>query len=318
MTPSRQAVSGLLIREAPIDWEMYRLDDDDKARVIEPLQLLDKTLDVLTGKGSHEGATLPWYKTQNTVRMKGGKVTVWAGVTHHGKTQVIKQVILHLARCGERSCIASLEELPEETFADMARMGLPNVDQIDRDWLDVFAGWCGGKIWLYDQQGMISTDRVLALMAYCAKEKRCTHFIIDSLMRIGVTSDDYEQQRVFFNRVTNYAKHLNLHVHIVCHMRKQQDELSVGNIFDVRGGASIVEQADSVFIVWRDKREDRLADEPSGLLVVDKQRGRPNWLGKIKLWHDERTGQFLGDRFDRPQQYMSSTPQTGRDGDRHD
>lgn len=305
MSAAENAVSKLLIRDAPIEWDQYLLTDDDKARVIDPQTLIDKSLDALNGKNAYEGATLPWAKTHNTVRLREGKVSVWAGVTHHGKTQLLKHVVLHLMRLGQPACMASLEELPEETFADMARQGLPQLEYIDREWLDVFAGWCSGKLWLYDQQGMVSADRLLALMGYCATKKQCKHFVIDSLMRIGVTSDDYEAQRVFFNRVTNYAKALRIHVHIVCHMRKQADERSVGSIFDVRGGASIVEQADNVFIVWRDKKEDRAAEDPSGLLVVDKQRGRPNWLGKIKLWHHTVSGQFLGDRWDNPMQFIS-------------
>ena len=58
------------------------------------------------------------------VRLRRGKVSVWAGITHHGKTQMLKQVCLSLVAAGERVCIASLEELPEETFADMARQAL--------------------------------------------------------------------------------------------------------------------------------------------------------------------------------------------------
>jgi hypothetical protein len=59
---------------------------------------------------------------------------------------------------------------------------------------------------------------------------------------------------VFFNRVTAYAKKLNIHIHVVCHMRKQNDDASVPNIHDVRGAASIVEQPDNVFVVTPNAR----------------------------------------------------------------
>jgi twinkle protein len=216
---------------------------------------------------------------------------------------MLKQVQLWLMTRGETSCMASLEEVPEETFADMAQLAL-GVSASDMDWLDVFGNWCGGKLWLYDQQGMVSTDRILALMAYAAKAKGVTQFVIDSLMRLGIAADDYEAQRVFFNRVTAHAKLLNIHVHVVCHMRKQGDESQVPNLFDVRGAAAITEQADNVFVVWRDKREGRASHEPAALLVVEKQRGRPNWLGRIKLWYEPKTGQFIGNEFDLPMHYL--------------
>lgn len=298
-------VTPLLIQDTPVDWDKYLLTDDDRARVISPTSLMEKTLQVLRGTGEHEGTPLPWSKAADRVRLRRGRVSVWAGVTHHGKTQLLKQLCLHLVSCGERVCIASLEELPEVTFADMARQALGR-DATDDEWLDVMAHWAHGNLWLYDQQGMVSGDRMLALMAYAAQEKGCTHFVIDSLMRLGVASDDYELQRVFLNRVTAYAKALNVHVHVVCHMRKQQDETQVPNLMDVRGAAAIVEQADNVFVVWRDKREDRQAHEPSALLVVEKQRGRPNWIGRIRLWFDGPTGQFLGELGDPPQNFIGA------------
>lgn len=301
MSAVQQAVSKLLIK--PIAWEKYRLSDDDIARMIDPLTLVDRTMDALNGVGDFEGLTLPWGKTHDTVRLRRGKVYLWTGETHHGKTQILKQVMQYLMSKGEIVCIASMEELPEETFGDMARQGLPGVN-IDREWVDVFAGWCSQKLWLYDQQGMINIDRILALMVYAAKEKRCTQFVLDSLMRIGVPADDYEMQRVVFNRLDNHAKALNMTLHVVCHMRKPKDEGEVGGIYNVRGGGAIVEQATGVFVVWRDMREDRAATDPSGLLGVVKQRGRPNWLGRIKLWHEPKSGQFLGDQFDGPAHYM--------------
>ncbi len=292
-----------LMIDTPIDWDQYALTDDDRARVVAPLTLVQRAHQVLNGHGEFEGAPLPFAKASGQVRLRKGKVSVWAGITHHGKTQMLKQVCLSLMQAGETVCTASLEELPEVTFADMAQQALGR-DATDIEWLDVFGGWCAGKLWLYDQQGMVSSDRILNLMAYAAKAKGVTHFVIDSLMRLGVASDDYEAQRIFFNRVTAHAKLLNIHVHVVCHMRKQGDESAVPNLFDVRGAAAITEQADNVFVVWRDKREGRASHEPAALLVVEKQRGRPNWLGRIKLWYDPTTGQFLGDEFSAPTRFL--------------
>jgi twinkle protein len=160
-----------------------------------------------------------------------------------------------------------------------------------------------GKLWLYDQQGMMSADRILALMAFCVDVYKCTHFVIDSLMRLGVDSEDNEAQRIFINRLTGHAKALNVGVHLVCHVRKPPDETHVPSMMAIRGSGSITDQADSVFVVWRDKREDREKHEPAGVLVVEKQRGRPNWIGRIALWREFTTGQFIGGPNDDPQRF---------------
>jgi twinkle protein len=296
-----------LVIDTPIDWDAYHLTDDDRARVISPSSLVEKAEAILHGSESYEGVPLPFSKAENQVRLRHGKVSVWAGITHHGKTAMLKQVCLSLAKHGEVVCIASLEEVPEETFADLAQMAL-GMWVNERGKVQEVADWLHRKVWLYDQQGMVSADRMLALMTFAVKAKGCTHFVVDSLMRLGIQSDDYEAQRVFFNRVTSYAKQLNLHVHIVCHMRKQSDEAQIPNLMDVRGAAAIVEQADNVFVVWRDKRDQKPEQDPGAMLVVEKQRGRPNWVGRIKLWHDPQSGQFLGAYGESPQWFLATHP----------
>jgi replicative DNA helicase len=75
-------------------------------------------------------------------------------------------------------------------------------------------------------------------------------------------------------------------------------------MMDIKGSGSITDQADSVFLVWRDKREDRLPQEPAGVLVVEKQRGRPNWIGRIRLWREFTTGQFVDSPEADPKWYL--------------
>ena len=303
MTPILKFIEPLLV-DTPVEWDQYLLTDEDFAKVIEPVSLIEKTKLVLAGVGDYEGISLPWAKVSGHVRLRKGKVSIWAGLTHHGKTTVLKQICMHLAKCGEKVCIASLEEFPEETFADLVRMAVGNSATNDEA-LRMVAEWATGKIWLYDQQGMIRADRMLAVAAYAAKQKGVTHFVIDSLMKMGVASDDFEGQRIFFNRVTAYAKALNMHIHVVCHMRKQGDE-SLPGIMGVRGASAMIDQTDNIFIVWRDKREDRLPSEPAGLLIVEKQRGqRPNWLGSVRLWYDGPTGQFVDGPDNRPMAFLT-------------
>jgi twinkle protein len=292
-----------LVMATPIDWEAYSLTDDDLARIIAPAQLVEKAEAILHGKGGVEGVAIPIPKVGDRVRLRRGKFHVWGGINHHGKTAMLKQCALQLAREGEVVCVASLEELPEETFADLAQQAVGmwvNEPGKVREVADCLQG----KLWLYDQQGMMSPDRLCALMAYAVKVYGCTHFVIDSLMRLGVNSEDNEEQRVFSNRMTHYAKALNLGVHLVCHVRKQQDETSIPSMMGIRGSGSITDQADAVFILWRNKSEEREAHEPQAVLVVEKQRGRPNWIGKVRLWHEPTSGQFIEEPNADPQWFL--------------
>jgi twinkle protein len=190
----------------------------------------------------------------------------------------------------------------------MTQMAIPDTDVRESDdWIDVVCGWLSGKLWLYNQTRMMTPQRILALMAYAAKEKGCTHFVLDSLMRTGLAQDDYEGQRVFINQLTNYGRQLNIGVHLVNHIVKV-DETQVPGRDSIRGTGAITDQADQVFIVWRDVNEDKAFDAPDGLLIIAKNRGlRPaNWIGKIQL-HMHKSGQFMRGKVDKPLQFIATT-----------
>lgn len=301
------ALSKVLIRETPIDWDRYVLTEEDTQRFVDPRTLVASISDVLHGRGTRNGATLPWHGLQDKVRLPGGHLSIWAGINFHGKSSMLKQFALHLARSGERVCCAFLEETPEESMADITQLAIPDVDVREcDDYIDVACNWASGKIWLYNQTRMMDPQRVLALIAYAAKEKRCTHFVLDSLMRTGLAQDDYEGQRVFANQLTNYAMQLNIHIHLVHHIVKV-DETQVPGRESIRGTGALVDQAHHTFIVWRDVNEDKAFDAPDGLLIVAKNRGiRPaNWIGKVQMFM-HRSGQFMRGKFDQPMLFIGS------------
>lgn len=307
----RASIGKILIQETPIDWDRYVLQEADLERFVDPVSLVSKISDVLHGRGDRSGVPLLWATIADKVRIRRGKLSLWAGINHHGKTAMLKMLALHLAKAGEKVCIASLEESPEETMADMTNMAIPDIDVRESDdWIDTVCGWLSGKLWLYNQTRMMDPQRILALMAYAAQEKGCTHFILDSLMRTGLAQDDYEGQRVFVNQLTNYGAQLKMGIHLVHHIVKV-DESEIPGRESIRGGGAITDQADQVFIVWRDVNEEKLKLDPDGMLVVAKNRGiRPlNWIGKLPL-HMHRSGQFRLDMKDEPMHYIPTAAWT--------
>jgi twinkle protein len=299
----------LRLVDTPIAWDRYVLTSEDTQRFVDPGTLVSRISDVLHARGAREGVPLPWAGLESRVRFRPGKLSLWAGINFHGKTSMLKLMALHLINSGQKVCVASLEEDPEETAADLTQQAIPDTDVRETDdWIDVACNWMSGNLWLYNQTAMMDPQRVLALIAYAAQEKGCTHFILDSLMRTGLKQDDYDGQRVFVNNLTNYGRQLGIHIHLVHHIIKT-DESVVPGRQDIRGSGAIIDQADHVFIVWRDTKEQKGIDEPDGLLVVAKNRGmRPaNWIGKIQMFN-HKSGQFLRQKTDRPIQFIASTP----------
>lgn len=299
------AVSKLLLRPTPIEWEKYTLTDDDLAAFVEPRSLVGKISDLIHGRGAKKGVTLPWEWLHDKVRLLPGQVSIWAGINFHGKSTMLRQISLHFARSGEKVCCAFLEEDPETSMAEMAQLALPDVNLRDSDeYIDIACSWCTGKLWLYNQTQMMSTQRILALIAYAAKEKGCTQFILDSLMRTGLAQDDYEGQRVFVNQLTNYAMQLGVHIHLVHHIVKV-NESEVPGRDSIRGTGAITDQAHHAFIVWRNTNDQKAFDEPDGLLVIAKNRGfRPaNYRGKVNMFVHS-SGQFMHRKTDQPMYFV--------------
>lgn len=307
----------LSVSDDQIDFGLYMTPDEEWSRIVGPQSLYDKALDLSTGKTSMEGLHLPWKKAHDKVLLRRGKVTIVTGITHHGKTNLLKQLMLHAIKQGEKVCIASMEETPEETLLDIVRMGMVHSTP-DADDIDVFAAWAEGKLWFYDQQNLVDPDRMIAVMNYCAREKGVTHFVIDSLMRMDMRTDDYDRQRTWFNKLGVHARG-KVHAYVVAHGRKSNDEDSPMNIFDIKGAAEMINQADVILNVWRNKksRKNRTVKDvgADALLIVEKQRGiKPKWLGPIALWMDEDSGQFMAERDDQPEPFHKSIDLSARKG----
>lgn len=285
-----------------IDWQRY-LNQEETTRIIPAEALAERGKRALAlGPASEEGLTLPWPKTDGKVLIRPGKLVVWAGWTHHGKTQMVKQLMLHAIKGGEKALVASLEEEVLDVWKDMAVMACassePRIPEIDR-----YIEFVRGNLWLYDQQGMVNSRKIQAVIRYAAKELRITHAVIDSLMMLAVDRDDYEAQARFVGELKTTAKDTGVTIHLVAHMRKRDgkggDEVP-GTVHDIAGGHEIGSKADYVFIVWRDKKPGAT---PNCHLKVDKQRGRVNWIGTVTLNFHSQARQFVEDVF--PMRFLS-------------
>jgi twinkle protein len=285
-----------VIRGDSIDWNRW-LSPDDHTRIIPAEALAERgKAALLLGDESEPGLTLPWEKTNSKVLIRPGKLVVWAGWSRHGKTQLVKQLMLHAIKEGERPMVASMEEEVIEVWKDMAWIACREKTPSARE-IDSYVRFVNGKLWLYDQQGQIKPERMLAVIRYAAAELKITQAVVDSLMMLALDRDDYEAQARFVGELKAVAKDTGVTVHLVAHMRKRDgkggDE-SPGTLHDISGGHEIGSKADYVFIVWRDvQRKD--SSSPAAILKVEKQRGRVNWLGTVGLHFHEGSRQFVED-----------------------
>lgn len=297
---SQGYLNSLMINENDLNSYMSERDDSEHANVKPASEFLDELISFFNSDGIYSGASLPWQKTNEQFRLRPGEVTLWAGFNGSGKSLVLGQIMLHLLK-GQKACIASLEMKPVTTLARMCRQALGSNNPTD-EYVKRFCDRGGDKLWLYNQLGTVNSERIISVIHYAAEKLGVHHFVIDSLMKCGISDDDYTGQKRFVDRLCAAAKDTGCHIHLVAHSRKGQDELTPPGKMDVKGSGSITDQVDNVMTVWRNKRkeqavasnkaDEKVLNEPDTLIICDKQRNG-EWEGKIGLWFHQASMRFI-------------------------
>ena len=296
----------------------------DSAHTIDPSELrpatsyVDEVFAYYADADVRHGETLPWRKTENTVRIRNGETTIWAGINGHGKSQVAGHVATHSMAMGGRWCVASMEFKPYKMLARMFRQATATNQPTLAD-REPLIDLCSDRLWVFDVQGNARADRILEVFEYAYRRYGVTHFLIDSLAKCGFGEDAYNEQKAFVDRLSDFARNNDVQVHLVCHSRKRQDESDVPDKFDIKGTGAITDMVDNVFIVWRNKPKEKKiqeavgdwakqqarADGPDAILSCCKQR-EGEWEGFIKLWFDPRTLQYLESIDEQPVRYCAN------------
>lgn len=300
-----------MIEPDDIDWDHYMQASEPQQKVRSAAEYEEQVQAYFNRSGEPLGTVLPWAKTHFDIQFRPGEVSVWAGINGHGKSLLLGHAVLWFMAQQQKCLIASFEMKPVVTLARMCRQascgGSPAVPFISK-----FHKWTDGRLWLYDQQGQVNVPQIAAVMRYAHEKFGMQHFVIDSLMKCIRGEDDYNGQKDFGDLVTSLARDTGMHVHVVHHMRKRDDETKPGGKFDLKGSGSITDQVDNVFIVWRNKKKqfDKQAGKevdpsmPDAQLICEKQRNG-EWEGHINLWFDERSHQYLGSPDHRAQGVVS-------------
>lgn len=291
-----------LVRD-DIDFRKYLERPAEAARVLPASHWSQAVVDRLYRDREYRDCRLPWQRVSTKFQLRQCEVTLWSGVNGTGKSLVLNQVMLHAMQQGEKVCIASMEMRPEATLARMVRQAAGSREP-SIPYVKAFHAWTDEKLWIFDHHGTVKRDIIIAVMRYVAEEIGVDHFVIDSLMKCGIGVDDYNSQKAFIDELCAWAKDYCAHLHLVCHSRKGESSKAKLDKFDIKGASEISDQADNVVLVWRNKpkeeemqlpeseRKHGIAEQADCLLTVDKQR-HGEWEGKIALWYDADSMQYL-------------------------
>lgn len=296
------------------------------ARSLDPDELknantfIEQVIDVFYPvAGNVIGYQAPWSKAQGKIIFRPEELSVWTGINGHGKSQFLGHVILHSMKNGARVCIASLELKPRRLLARLTRqaagLALPS-----EEYVQAIFKWYGDKLWLFDLVGTAKTKRLLEVFLYARQRYGTDVFVIDSFMKLDIAEDDYKAQKSFIEQLCDFKNQYNCHIHIIVHPRKSADETMAPGKLDNKDTGAISDLADNCFTVWRNKKKEELLrvqssgknltpeqleklNDVDSLWCCDKQRNG-DWEGKIGLWFDLASFQYLNHAKQKPIQFV--------------
>jgi len=260
---------------------------------------VDEAMELLHNGVKNVGDSMPWEKTHDKFRFRKGELTIWAGINGNGKSLVMGQVALWLIR-HTSVLIASMEMKPRTTIARMMRQGFGGTTP-DQEFADMFKDISDTNLWIYDQTGTVKPDKIIGMIHWAAQVKGVQHIMIDSLVKCGVNQENNEAQKNFVDALCWAAKHYDIHIHLVNHMRKPAGMAKdfVPDKFSVKGAGEITDLADNVLIVHRNqqKMEDMLngdqvnKEDFDGYMICSKQRNG-EFEGKFGFWWNDESQQW--------------------------
>lgn len=261
------------------------------------------------------GMETPWEKSRDTIKFRDSELTVWTGWSGHGKSQLLNYIAFHGMRKGAKFCIASMEMPARRTLQRMVRQAA-GLAYPSRGYIDAILDSLGGKLWIYNQMGSTNVKLMLEAFRYAAKRYGVNQFIVDSLAKLGMAEDDYNGQKAAMEALVDFAHEMSVHVHLVAHPRKAEDETRAPGKLDVRGGAILTDLADNVVTVWRNKKKEEamrngspedaehFGEQSDVHMIVSKQR-LTGVEEKIPLWFDPPSAQYLERKDSRPRQWVN-------------
>lgn len=302
----------MLIDNSNIDLGKYIEYSEFRSQVNEKSEFKDELVKYFEArKHGILGDKLPWLSTKQKIAFRKKEVTVLAGVNGHGKSLILGQIALEFVDNGAKVLVASLEMPPVTTLARMTRQATGQNFPTDLS-IEKFMEWKLDQFYLYNHVGSLEPWQVIALCRYASFELGASHVIIDSLTKCTRGEQDYDGQKDFMNQLCEVAKEANIHIFLVHHVRKGNDEAHEANKFDLKGSGSITDLADNVMIISRNKKKEKetynnkgVADNsiPDAALLVVKQR-HGDFEGMIPLWFERHSQQYVEEAFEPPKVYL--------------
>lgn len=255
-----------------------------------------------------------------------GELSVWSGGNGSGKSTILSQVAINAVDIGFRVALFSGELRDSRTkgWLQLQAAGRQNTRQsmdgvsyyVPKAEGEAIVNWFGDKLWVYENEfgkkvGTVTKDICAAIKAH-----NIDVVIIDNLMSLDMTDvseakiDKYEKQSLLVQKLHRIAEVYNVHIHFVCHPRKQFGFLRKS---DISGTANLTDVADNVFMMHRVNSDFmRLGADFLGSGKVDELKSYTNVLEIMKNRDLGVMDEFVGVYYEPQSKRLLNEPHENR------
>jgi archaellum biogenesis ATPase FlaH len=192
-----------------------------------------------------------------------GEFTIFTGPTGVGKTSILSQLSLDFCAQGMKTLWGSFEIKSPRLVKNMLhQFAGKNMEDSIGDFNEVAEKFRQLPLYFMGFYGGTSIDKVLETIEYAVLVNGVQHVIIDNLQfmmnnpgSVGyVKYDRFEAMDQIIYKFRTFASNFNIHLSIVIHPRKENDDLPLSTN-SVYGSAKATQEADNVIVIQKGKEK---------------------------------------------------------------
>jgi twinkle protein len=246
-------------------------------RIVNAAEIKQKVRDRLNRTNMQAGT--PFFLRSVEFEFRPYEITLWFGITSHGKSSVLSNQICYAASLGKKAMVASFEQATPMTVAGMLTQFTSDADIGCSSDFDEAFDTLTSHVMFFDSMLRANPEELIATMTIAHKQLGIDEFVIDNIMTLEVDRQDNTAQALVADRFRVFAAQYPVHIHLVAHPRKPPatEASKPPSIADIMGASEWSAMAHNIVCIWRDvAKSQRLAEmrdeqmDPIEILTFDE------------------------------------------------